>query len=143
MTGDQKKERDALNRLADALVEDILNASDEEVLAEAEEDGIDPGRLAGHLRDVFERAVADAGKQKLAAARQGAGNARRLRARVVRIDHADARRRFEAMIAEDPKLTEKLTLAARKGEGQSDRDIDSAVEDLTELGAFDEEDDDA
>ena len=143
MTGDKKKERDALNRLADALVEDILNASDEEVLAEAEEDGIDPGRLAGHLRDVFERAVADAGKQKLAAARQGAGNARRSRAPVVRIDHADARRRFEAMIAEDPKLTEKLTLAARKGEGQSDRDIDSAIEDLAELGAFDEEDDDA
>ena len=143
MTGDLRKERKALNRLADALVEDILDASDEEVLAEAGEDGIDPGRLTGHLRDVFERAAADAGKQKLAAAKQDAANARRSRARVVRIDHADARRRFEAMIAEDPKLTEKLTLAARKGEGQSDRDIESAIEDLAELGAFDEEDDDA
>ena len=143
MTGDQRKEREALNRLADGLVDDVLEASDEEVLTEAEEDGIDPGRLAGHLRDVFGRAAVDAGKQKLAVARQGAANARRSRARVVRIDHADARRRFEAMIAEDPKLTEKLTLAARKGEGQSDRDMDSAIEDLAELGAFDEEDDDA
>ena len=46
------------------------------------------------------------------------------------------------MIAQDPKLTKKLTLAARKDEGQSERDIDSAIEDLAELGAFDAEDND-
>ena len=142
MTGNQKKERNALDRLADALVDDILNASDEEVLAEAEEDGIDPTGLAGHLREVFERTAAEEGKVKLAVARRGAANARRSGARVVRIDPADARRRYEAMVAQDPKLTEKLTLAARKGEGQSERDIDCAIEDLAELGAFDAEDDD-
>ena len=43
------------------------------------------------------------------------------------------------MIAQD----RDLTLAARKGEGQSERDIESALEDLAELGAFDEEGDDA
>ena len=142
MTGDQRKERNALDRLADALVDDILNASDEEVLAEAEEEGIDPAKFAGHLRQVFERAATEAGKSKLAEARRGAAKARRTGARVVRIDPADARRRYGAMIAQDPELNEKLTLAARKGEGQSERDIDSAIEDLTELGAFDEEDDD-
>ena len=82
MTGDQKKERNALDRLADVLVDDILNASDEEVLGEAEEDGIDPAKLASHLREVFERAVTEAGKRKLAAARRGAANARRSGARV-------------------------------------------------------------
>ena len=142
MTGDQRKERKALNRLADALVDDVLDSSDEEVLAEAEEDGVDATGLAEHLRGVFERTVADVGKEKLAAARQGAANARQSGARVVRIDRADARRRYEAMIAQDPRLTEKLTLAARKGEDQSERDVDSAIDDLTELGAFDEEDDD-
>ena len=45
MTGDQRNQRNALARLADALVDDILNASDEEVLAEAEEDGIDPAKI--------------------------------------------------------------------------------------------------
>ena len=142
MTGDRKKMRNALDRLADALVDDILNASDEEILAEAEEDGVDPARLAGRLREDFERTATEAGKAKLAAARRGAANARRSGARVVRIEPADARRRYDAMIAQDPKLTEKLTLAARKGEGQSESDINSAIEDLTELGAFDAEDDD-
>ena len=125
MTGDQKKERNALDRLA-----------------EAEEDGIDPTKLAGHLREVFERAATEVGKAKIAAARQGAANVRRSGARVVRIDPADARRRYDAMIAQDPKLTEKLTLAARKDEGQSEHDIDSAIEDLAELAAFDVEDND-
>ena len=142
MTGDQRNQRNALARLADALVDDILNASDEEVLAEAEEDGIDPAKFAGHLREVFERAATEACKAKLATARRGATNARRTGARIVRIDPADARRRYDAMIAQDPELTKKLTLAARKGEGQSERDIDSTIEDLAELGAFDEEDDD-
>ncbi len=142
MTGDQKKERNALDRLADGLADDILNASDEEILAEAKEDGIDPAEIADHLREIFERAVTEAGKAKLAAARRGVAEARGSRARVIRIDRADARDSYDAMIAQDPKLTKKLTLAARKGEGQSERDIDSAVEDLAELGAFDEEDDD-
>ena len=141
MTGDQRRERKALNRLADALVDDVLDSSDEEVLAEAEEDGIDAAGLADHLRGVFERTVSEAGKAKLAAASRAAADAERSSARIVRIDRADARRRYDAMIAEDPKLTERLTLAARKGEGHSERDIESAIEDLAELGAFDEEDD--
>ena len=76
MTGDQNKERSALDRLADALVDDILYASDEEVLAEAEEDGIDPAEFAGHLRDVFQACGRGCRERaKLAAARQGAASA--------------------------------------------------------------------
>ena len=53
---------------------------------------------------------------------------------MLNIDRAEARRRYE-------RMTTKLTLAARKGkgEGQSEHDVDSAIEDLAELGAFDEE----
>ena len=102
MTGDLKKERNALDRLADALVDDILSASDEEILAEAQEDGIDPTKLVGQLREVFERAATEAGKAKLAAARRGAANAQLSGARVATIDRADARRRYDAMIAQDP-----------------------------------------
>ena len=142
MTGDQKNERNALDRLTDALVDDILDASNEELLAEVAEDGIDLAGRVGKLREVFEGAVTEVGKAKLAAARRAAANAERSGARVVRIDRDDSRRRYDAMIAQDPNLTEKLTLAARKGEGQSERDIESAIEDLAELGAFDEEDDD-
>ena len=139
MTGDQRKERSALDRLADALVEEILDASDEDILAEAEEDGLDPAKLADDLRGVLEGRATEAGKARLAAARRGVADAPPSRVRRVGIDPAGAGRRYDAMIAQD----RNLTLAARKGEGQSERDIESAIEDLAELGAFDEEGDDA
>ncbi len=142
MTGDQKKERSALDRLADALVDDILTASDEDILVEAEEDSIDPAKLTDDLRELFERTTTELGKAKLTAAKRAVADARQSGTSVVRIDPADARRRYDAMITQDRNLTQRLTLAARKGEGQSERDIDSAIEDLAELGAFDEEDSD-
>ena len=49
--------RKALDNLANALVEDILALSDEEVLAEFIEDGGDPEALAARMRGIFERAV--------------------------------------------------------------------------------------
>ncbi len=61
---------------------------------------------------------------------------------MVNIAPAEGRRRYEAVIAKDPDLSAKLTMAARKGEGQSERDIESAIEDLAELGAFDDQEDD-
>jgi hypothetical protein len=136
MTGDTKKERDALDRLADGLVDDILNASDEDILAELTEEHGNPARLAAEMRALFERTALEGGKAKLAAARQAAAEARHKGITVLSIDPAEARRRYE-------RMTPKLTLAARKGEGQSERDVDSSIEDLAELGAFDEEDDGA
>ena len=136
MTGDPKKARVALDRLADALVDDILNASDEDILAEITEEHGDPARLAAEMRALFERKVLEAGKAKLAAAKQAAAEARRKGATVLSIDPAEARRRYE-------RITAPLTLAARKGEGQSERDVDSAIEDLAELGTFEDEDDGA
>ena len=139
MSGDQKKDRDALARLTKALVEDIFETPDAEILAEAAADGVDPDALANDARALFERTLAEQGKAKLAAAKSAAVAARQ-QGVVVKLDPAEAKRRYEAKIAQDKELSDKLTMAARKGKGQSERDIESAIEDLAELGAFDEED---
>ena len=47
-----------LGRLADFLVEDILDASDEDILAEAVEDGEDPEAIAAAVRALFEKVFA-------------------------------------------------------------------------------------
>ena len=139
MTGDPKMGRDALDRLADAFVEDILSASDEDILAEIAEDYGDPERLSEEMRALFERTILEQGKAKLAAAKEAATEARETGDSVVGIDQAEARRRYESIIDNDRELSSKLTLAARKGEGQSERDVESAIEDLSELGALDDE----
>ncbi len=47
----------ALANLADAMVEDILATSDEEILAELREDGLDPQKVADDMRQLIKRTV--------------------------------------------------------------------------------------
>src|SRR5690606_5064108 len=71
MTGKDKKEL-ALDRLEDAFVEDILSASDEEILSELSDAVGDPEQNAVSMRALFERSVLASNKSRLAAARAGA-----------------------------------------------------------------------
>ena len=71
MTEDNRKERNALNRLAALFVEDILNTSDDEILAEFKEKHGDPAQNAAAMRTLFEKTVIATSKQRLAAARAG------------------------------------------------------------------------
>src|SRR5258708_24089914 len=68
MTG-AGSDRTALTRLAEAFVDDVLNASDEDILAEAHEDHSDPAAVAAQAKVLFEKAVILAGKGKLTAVR--------------------------------------------------------------------------
>ena len=139
MTGSPKRARDALDRLADAFVEDILGLSDEEILAEMREDNRDPEKLADEMRTLFERTIQEEGKAKLAAAKMAVAKAQASDGAVVKISSAK-RRRYQAMLAKNTELSKNLTMAAREGEGASKRNIDSMIDDLAELGAFDDED---
>lgn len=128
------KEQQALDRLADALVDDVFNASDEEIMAErtemknlAEEDA--------KLKALFEQALLKANKSRLAAAKAGAAASRDpiMRAPGPAFDIAAARERIRALVkARDP--AHPVTLAARNENELSDTDILSMYEDLVELG---------
>ncbi|WP_424139828.1 hypothetical protein, partial [Roseomonas chloroacetimidivorans] len=70
------KDRDAMRRLEDALIDDILNATDEQIAAEAAEDGIDLEAQATAMRSMFERAILESGKTRMAAAKAAAAEYR-------------------------------------------------------------------
>lgn len=126
----RKSDRDALDRLTAALVEDILSASDEEIIAEARDDHEVPAGAAAVTRAQFEKAAALAAKNRLAAAKLAVANDRRRPAGGSPPDPAEARRRLERILAQDTNLT----LAARKGQGFSDEDVQGMLQDLKELG---------
>jgi hypothetical protein len=65
MTGPDNKDREALQRLNAVMIEDILATSDEEILAEAAQDGLDPEAIAAATRALFEKAVAAKEKARL------------------------------------------------------------------------------
>jgi hypothetical protein len=81
MTDTDKKEREALSRLVDVLVEDLLGASDEELLAEFAETQGDPAKNVAEMRAPFAKSVLKANKDRVRTAKAGlaAGSHARLR----------------------------------------------------------------
>lgn len=117
MSGD---DREAARRLLDALIEDVLSATDDELYAELREDGRDPSAEATAMRAELDRAAAR-GRMVLA------------RARVV-VPHPKA---AGAVGGEETNGdARKITLAARNGRSQSERDVASTAEDLEAIKAF-------
>lgn len=129
----------ALHRLLDEMADDLLNLSDAELLAELAADGLDVDAEAAAARSAIAGGVARAGQVRLAAARTAVSRDRK--ARVVRPPlRADRRDAVLAHFAnDDPKLKSRLTMAARKGEGVSEKEMDAILDDLRELGAIDDE----
>ena len=81
MSGNPDDAREALRRLADALAEDVLNASDQQVLEDAAEIYCDPDKLAADMLLLFEQTAGEQGRARLAAARAAIAADRRRPAR--------------------------------------------------------------
>jgi hypothetical protein len=143
MTARNRQERDALKRLADLLVEDLLNTPDDEFLAEFKEAHGDPARNAAALRVLFEKTVIGMNKQRLAAARAGVAADRHA------IDDKSSQpadvaeaRRLLVRVLDTSGSNRFLTLAARKETDLSDADVLSLLTNLRELGIVPPDDDD-
>lgn len=132
----ENKSQKALDRLAQALVDDILSMSDDALMCEIAEDGLDPAAEAARLRGIYATALGAVGRARLAAAKAAvaADKAIPRQGAVVKLDPATNRARLEAVLRRDPETLDKLTLAARNGEGLSDSDVQSMLEDLEALG---------
>jgi hypothetical protein len=133
MTDKDRKAREALGRLADIFVEDVLAASDEEILAEFTETHGDPAQNAIDMRALFEKGVLKANKDRLRAARAGlaASHADSTTSRIVSL--TNVRERLRRVLASCPPDV-KLTLAARNENELSDADVLGMLQDLEELG---------
>lgn len=135
MTEKDDKPRRPLDRLKDALLEDILNMSEDELLEEAKEDGIDPAQHAAKMKHQFGQVLLTSKKARMAAARVGAAkirhsNSDRFGGEVV--DMTKARARLRAAINRGSSLG--LTMAARQESELSDADVLSQLQDLVDLG---------
>ena len=128
MTGSDKKRRQALSRLANALVDDILAASDQEILAEFAETHGDSPKSRDATTALFEKGVLRARKARLRAAQVGVAASR-----TAPISLKVARGRLRRLLASCPPDV-KLTLAARNEHELSDADVLGMLQDFEELG---------
>ena len=139
MSGVDDPRRPLFNML-DVQADDIMSLSDEDVLREVREAGLDPGEEARRVRAQFTKIVAAAGRSRLETARvalearrgTGAGN-------VLTLPVGRKAQIVAAFAANDVQLRSRVTIAARQGDGASEREIDSILRDLRDLGAIDDE----
>jgi hypothetical protein len=121
--------RAELVRLADALSEDASLTGDADLVAESADDS----GVAAEMKAAFERVVAGVGKERLAQAR------RELHVAKGKIGLFSERK--PNRVPTPP--VDALTQAARNGREQSARDIASANEDIEELRALNEDEDES
>ena len=139
MTSDDDA-RQKLSRVLDPLVDDILSLSDEEILAETQEGGGDPALLAAEVGNELAAAMSAVGKKRLAEARAAINSVSTLRRHpsITTMSLPDKTRILQQFAANDRPLQNRLTMAARKGDGISEEEIDTVLLDLIELGALDD-----
>ncbi|HEY9100339.1 MAG TPA: hypothetical protein VIN38_15840 [Thiobacillus sp.] len=140
MTAKKRNPSEELERLADALVEDVLNATDQEIIEEAKEDYGNAKAGADAIRTLFQLAKTRVAKGRLEAARNGlAADRAKGMGNVLPFDISKSRKIVAKFAANDSELQGKLTMAARMGEELSDQDVQGIIEDMIKLGILSED----
>lgn len=131
----EKKNSHMIELLADSLVEDILNASDEDILSEAQGDSIDPKLEADKARALFDQTRIILGKKRLNSAKEELTKKKHNESRkIINLNPNEARKRLHKILAQCPEETTNITLAARDERELSDNDVLEMLEDLETLG---------
>lgn len=121
-------ERLKLSRLADAILDDVLSASDADILAEVDAAYLKEARLIliEAKANASHRLLADA-KSQLHAWRTAQPRRQQPRA------STGAEHTFQKFRREDPAFNQHMTVAARNGQAPTDRDKEGLDEDWVDL----------
>jgi hypothetical protein len=128
-----------LERIEDALVESILNAGEGETHAVA---GEDAQKVIAEIDAVIASARMEASRQRLERAREDLSTWRTKGSAVTGLQREAARSRFERLRSGESDPDAKLMMAARKGKGLSQDDVDGLIEDMAELEQLERDSDD-
>ena len=141
MNKNQNEAIEKLERLCNALSDDIDAMSEKELLAELREADEDIDAIAKQTGELIADAIAKVGRHKMEAARVGYEAELHQTSHKSKVFHLPVSRKRELIqrfAKNDATFKQKLTLAARKEE-DSEADVDSFIEDLIDLGVIDDE----
>lgn len=138
MTNKKASASQRMAAMAGLATQDIFLASDEDILAEAVEDGIDPINKAAELRSSALARIRIAKRDRLAKARESYdGRGSTPKAAGPRPSVAEIKKLVQRLIQSG--ASNDLALAFRKGEKLSDSDWEGLWDDLLEMGLVDDE----
>jgi len=123
--------------VANALADDILNLSDEELLKEAQDEFDDVASEISSARSAINSAILKSNKSRLSAAKEQLEQKKKStnQNNILALTLNDKR----ALIHQAKKSVHSLTLAARNEEEMSESDINGVLQDLIDLGVIDKD----
>lgn len=125
--------RNELNNIEDALVESILDASEAQIRAEITEAGFDPDSCIADVDKTIASAKAECTRKRLTLARTELAAWRKHIGELDTNSIETARQRLNQLRSGDDELDKRMMMAARKGEGLSDSDLEGLLEDFAAL----------
>lgn len=129
-----------IDRLTDMIFRDLSETSDEEILAEAIEDGMDVDKEVERITSIISDAVFTCGQAKLAAAKKELAERRKTERK--NPFHSLSMQKKKAIlnsVKSNDNLKKKVTLAARNENNLSEDDIEARLQSWYELELIDED----
>ena len=139
---DKKTESERLEAMFDALAESICNESDDELLEDLRQEGIDPEAEANRLKNMILDTLKAFQQRGLVSAQEG------YRRRVEQLEGKkypipegrQERQSLFSLVLQQPQYAGLVTAQYRDLKDLSDEDMETCLEDLAELGILDEVD---
>lgn len=122
-----------LGRLEDALVDSIMDASEADLRAELAEAGEDADAVLRRVDALIGAVKTECQLTRLRLAQEQVAEFHRARFVANTQQQAIARAHFDEARSRDSALSKKLLIAARNGQGASERDLNSLADDYAEL----------
>ncbi len=120
------------NDIFKIILDDILEATDEEIINEAIEDGIDIEKEVRRAKFIFNKCRYDIAKKNV----EEKSDSERRTPDPISIQKA--REKINDLLKNNPEILKNFTIAARSGENVPDEDVIGLYEDLFTLGVFNE-----
>ena len=138
----KKTDSERLEAMFNALAESICNASDDELLEDLRQEGVDPEAEANRLKEMMLDTLKAFQQHGLVSAQEG------YRRRVEQLEKKkypipesrQAQRTLFSFVLQQPQYAGLVTAQYRDLEDLSDEDVETCLEDLAELGILDEMD---
>jgi hypothetical protein len=141
-TPGKPKASEELERIEDALVESVLDAAGEDLRKEIAASGDDAEAIVAAVDAAIATACTQSAQARLERARAELSAWRSKSGPSSVVERNAARARFERLRSGNSDPDSKMMMAARKGEGLSDSDLDGVIEDIAELEKLEREKDD-
>jgi hypothetical protein len=131
--------RDELERIEDALVDSLLDAADEDFRKDITASRGDPETLIATVDAAIDSARAESARARLERVRAELSAWRTKSGPASPLEREAAQTRFERLRSGNSDPYGKMMMAARKGKGLSDSDLEGLIEDMAELERLERE----